>query len=336
MTNPFRRRCAQPHSEPSWPSLQLGICARNTSMYQTRSARLSWTALASGSNRLEVSVVCAEKGSVFGCSKHCTGRNRHPDCGSTLWLNGSCRKVSDGLRQTRVYSSKLSKAGPLSSDVTLTTCVLHDPRSGAFETFLDDFLDSRGGRFEGKHLGRLEWFLGINVEQRSNGDYHLDQSKYIGDLLDRFIPNSKAIAFGRDIPYPEDKFKCLGEATTDAEIERVKELPYLQIIGALLYVGTMSRPDVMYHLSVLCQFMQNPSEQAMKQPNRCCCILARLVICPCDIPRGTGFPLHCKERARLLKINGVCAQVVEGQTPLVCKVTTRRDRVVSVGVIVPA
>ena len=130
-----------------------------------------------------------------------------------------------------------------------------------FHKFRQAFLQKYGGRFDGKHLGPLEWFLGVKVDQRANGDIHIDQSKYINDLLNKFIPNSDAVAYGRRIPYPSTKFKELQEASSDAEIERVKKLPYLQLVGALLYLSTMSRPDIAYYMSVLCSFMQNPSLQ---------------------------------------------------------------------------
>ena len=41
----------------------------------------------------------------------------------------------------------------------------------------------------------------------------------------------------------------------------MKKLPYLQLIGSLLYL-TLTRPDVAYHMSVLCSFMHNPSPAA--------------------------------------------------------------------------
>ena len=43
------------------------------------------------------------------------------------------------------------------------------------------------------------------------------------------------------------------------ERDRMSKLPYLQLIGSLLYLSTMTRPDVAYHMSVLCSFMHDPS-----------------------------------------------------------------------------
>ena len=68
--------------------------------------------------------------------------------------------------------------------------ILHDKSTDMFHKFRQAFLQKYGGRFDGKHLGPLEWFLGVKVDQRANGDIHIDQSKYINDLLNKFIPNS--------------------------------------------------------------------------------------------------------------------------------------------------
>jgi len=48
-------------------------------------------------------------------------------------------------------------------------------------------------------------------------------------------------------------------AQSDEERATMRELPYLQLIGSLLYIGVMSRPDISYALSVLCRFMSDPS-----------------------------------------------------------------------------
>ena len=137
--------------------------------------------------------------------------------------------------------------------------ILHDPSSKMFDAFKRAFLQSYGGRFDGKHIGALEWFLGVKVDQREDGSILINQSKYINDLLNKFMPNSDTVAFSRKIPYTVDGIKSLTEASSDEEIERMRKLPYLPLVGALLYLSVMSRPDIAFHMSVLCSFMQNPS-----------------------------------------------------------------------------
>ena len=56
-------------------------------------------------------------------------------------------------------------------------------------------------------------------------------------------------------------FQSLTGARTDEERDKVSKLPYLELIGSLLYLSTMTRPDISYHMSVLCQFMHDPSTQ---------------------------------------------------------------------------
>ena len=41
---------------------------------------------------------------------------------------------------------------------------------------------------------------------------------------------------------------------------RMKQLPYLQLMGSLLYLSCMSRPDISFHMSILCSFMSDPSQ----------------------------------------------------------------------------
>jgi hypothetical protein len=48
-------------------------------------------------------------------------------------------------------------------------------------------------------------------------------------------------------------------ATTEAQKTQMAGKDYLGLIGSLLYVVTMTRPDCMFHVSYLSQFMSNPT-----------------------------------------------------------------------------
>ena len=127
-----------------------------------------------------------------------------------------------------------------------------------FQGFCTQLLDTKGG-LRGKHVGKLSWFLGMAITQEK-GSIAIDQSKYIGDLVEKFLPSQSTINIERDIPITEALFKKLGPAQDDAERQRVKKLPYLQLVGSLLYVSTHTRSDVSFAMSVLCQYMSDPSE----------------------------------------------------------------------------
>ena len=115
-------------------------------------------------------------------------------------------------------------------------------------------------RFRSKYLGKLEWFLSMAVVQ-TESSVRVNQSKYISDMVDKFLPDAKNLSILRDTPAMVETFSKLKGAQSDEERARMRERPYLQLVGSLLYVSTMSRCDISYHMSVLCRFMGDPSEQ---------------------------------------------------------------------------
>ena len=56
-------------------------------------------------------------------------------------------------------------------------------------------------------------------------------------------------------------FQSLTCASTDVDRDKAARLPYMQLIGSL-YLSTMTRPDIAYHMSVLCSFMHDPTPAA--------------------------------------------------------------------------
>ena len=78
-------------------------------------------------------------------------------------------------------------------------------------------------------------------------------------MLNKFVPSHDMNAIKHSKPCVVEKFKELSTATSDLEREEMKNLPYLQVIGSLLYVMCMTRPDVAFHVTTLCKFMHDPS-----------------------------------------------------------------------------
>ena len=115
------------------------------------------------------------------------------------------------------------------------------------------------GGFRAKHLGPLSWFIGIDVCQHDDYTVTLHQSLYVEKLLEKFAPDHDANGIKHAYPCNPDAFIKLGGPKDDDERDRVRKLPYLQLIGSLLYLSTMTRPDIAYHMSVLCKYMQDPS-----------------------------------------------------------------------------
>ena len=122
--------------------------------------------------------------------------------------------------------------------------------------FVDEFTGPKG--FNAKHVGPLNWFLGMGITQAPDYTVKIDQSQYLDKLVERFIPANKGSVIKHAMPCNPLTFSQLSTAQTEAERDKSARLPYLQLIGSLLYL-TLTRPDICYYMSILCSFMHDPS-----------------------------------------------------------------------------
>ena len=115
------------------------------------------------------------------------------------------------------------------------------------------------GGFNSKHLGKLSWFLGMAVDQHEDGSITINQELYVKKLVNKFFdkPPEK-----RSNPCKPGIFQRINPAKNDVEREKVSRKPYLQLIGSLLYLSCMTRPDIAYHMAILCSVMHDPTVQA--------------------------------------------------------------------------
>lgn len=153
-------------------------------------------------------------------------------------------------------------------------------------------------RFEGRDLGEASWILGLEVKRdRENRTITITQRRMIQDVLERFgfdqcrpvstpldpgqpvdiHPHTKAIEKLNaklnmpDLPLDErelidSKVSALlqqGDPLGTDEITR-----YMQIIGAVQYLATVSRPDIANATGRLARFMSKPSSYLMKCAER--------------------------------------------------------------------
>ena len=130
-------------------------------------------------------------------------------------------------------------------------------KGNKFEWFKREFTGPNG--FRASHLGPLSWFLGIAISQADDFTVKCNQDQYVSKLLEKFLPVLPTSLIKHAMPCNDSTFQRLSTAKNDKEREKAKALPYLQLIGSLLYLSTMTRPDLAYYLSVLCSFMHDPS-----------------------------------------------------------------------------
>jgi hypothetical protein len=114
--------------------------------------------------------------------------------------------------------------------------------------------------FKSNHLGPISWFLGIGVDRHADGSITLNEERYVQKLIEKFVPNY-ASSRAHSCPCDVSTFEKLGLATSRIERSKMASLPYLKLIGSLLYLSTITRPDIHIacHMSILCSFMRDPS-----------------------------------------------------------------------------
>lgn len=122
--------------------------------------------------------------------------------------------------------------------------------TGNDEFMMSEFKNSMMSEFDMTDLGRMRFFLGIEVLQKSDGIY-IYQRKYAMEVLKRFgMLGSNSV---RSPIVPGFKM-CKDEDGT-----KVDETYYKQIVGSLMYL-TATRPDMMFVVSIISRYMSKPTE----------------------------------------------------------------------------
>ncbi|GAA0172344.1 transmembrane signal receptor [Lithospermum erythrorhizon] len=105
--------------------------------------------------------------------------------------------------------------------------------------------------FHMKDLGKLKYFLGIEVGRNPEGIF-LCQRKYALDIISEIgLLGSKPVAF------PMEQNQKLGLSTSPELVDGEK---YRRLVGRLLYLA-FTRPDIFFAVHVLSQFLQRPKEE---------------------------------------------------------------------------
>ncbi|KAM1712704.1 hypothetical protein ACFX12_023548 [Malus domestica] len=105
--------------------------------------------------------------------------------------------------------------------------------------------------FDLKDLGRLTYFLGLQIQYKSNGDIFVHQAKYIKDLIHKSGMDSCKPATTPCKPHSQ--LLC-SEGTLLADPST-----YRSVVGSLQYL-TFTRPDIAFAVNAVCQYMNSPTE----------------------------------------------------------------------------
>jgi transposase InsO family protein len=116
--------------------------------------------------------------------------------------------------------------------------------------FLQQLITSLSQVFELKDMGVLHYFLGLQITRSSQG-LTLTQTKYATDLLTKHNMLNCSPCKTPCVPNTRLSATC-GKPLTDVHA-------YRSLVGALHYL-TFTRPDLLFAVHQVCQFMQAPTD----------------------------------------------------------------------------
>jgi len=129
--------------------------------------------------------------------------------------------------------------------------------TGNDELMCVEFKASMQKEFEMTDMGKMKFFLGVEVHQSEDG-IHISQKKYAKEVLERFnMGNCNSV---KNPIVPGTELLREGVRGTDATL-------YKQLVGSLMYL-TVTRPDLMFVVYLLSRFLADPKEEHMMAAKR--------------------------------------------------------------------
>jgi len=125
------------------------------------------------------------------------------------------------------------------------------------QSAIDHVVKELTQHFKLRDLGPTTFLLGIEITRdRSNRSISISQHQYIVEMLERFgLSDANPVSTPMD---PGLRLDATMSAKTPEELSTMCTIPYLSAVGALLYLATMTRPDVANAVSILARFSSNP------------------------------------------------------------------------------
>ena len=118
--------------------------------------------------------------------------------------------------------------------------------------------------FQVSDLDQASEYLGAKIEFK-NGNVYFHQQKYAHSLVQKYLvrDNSDKQMHG-NLPLPVGfVFRSIDSeyATHPDEKTPCDRQIYMQIVGSLLYLANITRPDIAYAVNQLCRYTHNPSKR---------------------------------------------------------------------------
>ncbi|MCH80541.1 retrovirus-related Pol polyprotein from transposon TNT 1-94, partial [Trifolium medium] len=131
--------------------------------------------------------------------------------------------------------------------------------TGSSNGLIQQLIHKLNSEFSLKDLGKLDYFLGIEVHHDKSGSLLLSQTKYIRDLLTKAnMENANGMASPMASSIKLSKFGS----------NHVSDPTFFRSIVGGLHYATITRPEISYSVNKVCQFLSFPLEEHWKAVKR--------------------------------------------------------------------
>lgn len=112
-------------------------------------------------------------------------------------------------------------------------------------------------KFKMRDIGEVSSILGMNVERdRQKGILTIDQSHYISEVLERFrMHDCNPVSSPMDHNQKLTADMC---PATDEERAKMKDIPFQEAIGSIMFAAQVTRPDICFAVNAVSRYIQNP------------------------------------------------------------------------------
>ena len=106
-------------------------------------------------------------------------------------------------------------------------------------------------------LGELHWLLGIKIKRnRENQTIHLSQRSYIKSTLRRYnFQDLKPVSTSMET---HNKLSSSQSPATTAQFAQMRDVPYHEAVGSLMYASLGTRPNISFAVQTLSHFSTKP------------------------------------------------------------------------------
>jgi hypothetical protein len=145
-------------------------------------------------------------------------------------------------------------------EITLTS-TWTDDILGASSTETGEILakEQLGRIYELKDMGEAKFILGMKIKRNEDGSIQLSQRAYTERVLERFKMSD---AKPRSTPLPYGLTLSIDDMPqSEEEIREMKQIPYREALGSLMWLQVATRPDLSFTVNVLSRFANNPGQR---------------------------------------------------------------------------